>query len=170
MILSILVMTLRECPTFWHRVLHGVYLDSALMDMCLMILSYLADLFWWCSVNSSSRFPCNPFDSGGFILQTAVTIGHSGYQLAHGGANQQFYASLFRSERGIFHPPAAICAGTLLLCISLQSCKWWMITYKKMTLGARKKIQKYKASVNYIFMSCFITEEKYFHFQVSLFF
>lgn len=61
--------------TQWTRC---VYLDSALMDLCLMSrLCYLADVS-----RLSPRFPCNTFGPGGFILQTAAATRDSGYQLA----------------------------------------------------------------------------------------
>lgn len=68
-----------------------VYLDSALMDLCLMIGSNVA------SVDLSPGFPCNIFVPGGFISSAATR--HSGYQLAHDREDQQFYTTLFRQER-----------------------------------------------------------------------
>lgn len=61
-------------------------------------LGYLADVSGQAGVDFSSRFPCNTFGPGGFILQTAVTTRRRGYQLAHERANQQFYTTLFRLE------------------------------------------------------------------------
>lgn len=105
------------------------------MDLCLMLgLGYLADVSGQASVDFSPRFPCNTFGAGGFILQTAVTTRISGYQLAHGRANQQFYTTLFRLERELLHPPAAVHADVQLLCISQQSYERWMISYKNSML------------------------------------
>lgn len=131
LILSCLVLsTPREFLTLECYVQHrteltsSVYLNSALMDLCLMLeLGYLADAFGWASVDFFPRFPCKTFGPGGLIVQTAATTRYSGHQLAHERAYQHFFCTLFNLERELLHPPAAIHADVLLLCISQQSFK-----------------------------------------------
>lgn len=82
-------------------------------------LGYRADVSGRPRVNLSPRFPCSTFGPGGFILQSAATTRYSGYQLALGRANQQFYTT----EKEVIHQPAAIHADVQLQCISQQSYK-----------------------------------------------
>lgn len=52
------------------------------MDPCSVSgLRYLADVAFRASIYFPPRFQCNTLGSDGFILQTAVTTGHSGHQL-----------------------------------------------------------------------------------------
>lgn len=118
------------------------------MDLCLMLgLCYLADVSGRASVDFSPGFPRNTLGPGGFILQTAATTRRSGYQLAHDRANQQFYTTLFRSERTFFIHQLQYMLKCSFLCISQQSYKRWMTSYRNITLiqyGTKAKTQRQK--------------------------
>lgn len=109
----------------------SVYLDSALMDLCLMLgLCYLANVSARASVDFSPRFPRNTFGPGGFILQTAATTSRYASLLqdtvtTSWHMTEQSSSTLLRLKR---EPPPAINAEIQLLCISQQSYKRWMIS------------------------------------------
>lgn len=121
------------------------------MDLCLMLgLCYLADVSGQAGVDLSPRFPCNTFGTGGFILQTAATIRHSGHQLAR---DSSLYTALFRWEREPFHPPAAIHAEIQLLCISQQRYDdgWYLARILYRYAREQKKMQKLQQSQHKFF-------------------